>query len=118
MTQRRRGTAAASKLPWVDRRDWMEPWCFQWEIFTSYKSDFPNEEAEIDLAIDLITHQGWMNIFKEPVLASKTQVHNFYKFFKANEPSVPKTASVSSQFHWEGEDVTITTRDLDRMLNL
>ena len=59
-----------------------------------------------------------MNIFKELILASKTLVRNFYKFFKANEPSVPKTASVSSQFHWEGEDVTITTRDLARKLNL
>lgn len=41
ITKRRRGTTTP-KLPWVDRRDWMEPWCFQWEIFTSYKSDFPN----------------------------------------------------------------------------
>ena len=28
VTKRIRGTSAAPKLPWVDRRDWMEPWCF------------------------------------------------------------------------------------------
>ena len=29
--KRRRGKTQP-KLPWVDRRGWMEPWCFQWEI--------------------------------------------------------------------------------------
>ena len=117
-TKRRRGVAAAPKLPWVDCRDWMEPWCFQEEIFINYKSNFPEEEAEIDLSLDLIKHQDWMNLLKEPTLTSKTQASNLHKFFKANEPSVPKTTSVSSQFHWGGEDITVSMRDLARSFGL
>ena len=74
--------------------------------------------AKIDLVVELIKNQGWFNLLKEPTLASKSQVQNFYKFFKANEPSVPKTASVSSQFHWGDEDITVSTRDLTRIYGL
>ena len=58
--------AATKKLSWVDRREWMEPWCFQEETFISYKADFPDQDEEIDLAVVAQSAEGTDACLEEP----------------------------------------------------
>ena len=96
----------------------MTPWAFQEAQLLIYVTDFPDHKAEIEVGVDLIKFQGWFKLFLEPCEASITQVRQYYKYLKKNEPTVEKTASTSCQFYWKDEDLTVTVRDLARIYGL